>query len=112
MLLVFDQLPAWLLERYAPFFDGGHFGGIDGASFDAVYAYAGTETGPGHATLSTCALPAVHGIATRLSRNGGKLVGCLEVLRANEAAVDGAFEVFFPDLINAAQRLREEPGAA
>lgn len=55
---------------------------------------------------------AVHGIAARLSRNGGKLVACLEVLRANEAAVDGAFEVFFPDLINAAQRLREEPVAA
>lgn len=64
VLLVFDQMPAWLLDRYTPFFDGGNFGGLDGARFDAVYAYAGTETGPGHATLSTCALPSVHGIAT------------------------------------------------
>ena len=51
---------------------------------------------------------AVHGIATRLSRNGERLVECLDVLRANEAAVDAAFEVFFPDLIAAGQRLRME----
>jgi hypothetical protein len=64
VLLIFDQMPAWLLDRYTPFFGKGGFGGLDGARFDAVYPYAGTETGPGHATLSTCAVPAVHGIAT------------------------------------------------
>lgn len=48
---------------------------------------------------------AVRGIATRLSRNGDKLVACLEVLRANEAAVDAAFEAFFPDLVSAAARM-------
>lgn len=51
---------------------------------------------------------AVRGIATRLSRNGEKLVACLDVLRANEAAVDAAFEAFFPELIDAAERLRIE----
>ena len=51
---------------------------------------------------------AVRGIATRLSRNGDKLVACLDVLRANEARVDAAFDAFFPDLIEAAQRLRSE----
>ena len=51
---------------------------------------------------------AVHGIATRLSRNGERLVACLDVLRANEAAVDAAFEMFFPDLIAAAARMRSE----
>ena len=49
---------------------------------------------------------AVHGIATRLSRNGERMVACLDVLRANEAAVDAAFEVFFPDLVEAAGRMR------
>ena len=50
----------------------------------------------------------VRGIATRLSRNGERLVECLAVLRANEAEVDAAFEVFFPELIDAAERLRIE----
>ncbi len=49
---------------------------------------------------------AVHGIATRLSRNGDRLVECLDVLRANETAADAAFGGFFPDLIDAAARMR------
>ena len=64
VLVVFDQLPAWLLDRSAPFFGDGGFGGVDGARYDAWFDYAGTETGPGHATLATGALPSVHGIAT------------------------------------------------
>lgn len=51
---------------------------------------------------------AVRGIATRLSRNGERLVACLDVLQANEAAVDAAFEVFFPDLVQSAPRMRAE----
>ena len=54
---------------------------------------------------------AVRGIATRLSRNGERLIACLDVLRANEARVDAAFEAFFPDLIAAAERLRIDPQA-
>ena len=54
---------------------------------------------------------AVRGIATRLSRNGERLIACLDVLHANETAVDAAFEAFFPDLIAAAQRLRIDPQA-
>ena len=54
---------------------------------------------------------AVRGIATRLSRNGERLIACLDVLRANETAVDAAFEAFFPDLIAAAERLRIDPQA-
>jgi acyl carrier protein phosphodiesterase len=49
---------------------------------------------------------AVRGIATRLSRNGDKLVACLDVLRIKEADVDSAFEAFFPDLVHAAARMR------
>lgn len=51
---------------------------------------------------------AVHGIATRLSRNGDKLVACLEVLRVEEAKIDSAFEVFFPDLVGSAARMRTD----
>lgn len=51
---------------------------------------------------------AVRGIATRLSRNGERLVACLEVLQANETAVDAAFEAFFPDLVQSAARMRSE----
>ncbi|TNJ35694.1 ACP phosphodiesterase [Arenimonas terrae] len=41
---------------------------------------------------------AVRRIATRLSRNGEKLVQCLPVLREHEAAVVRRFEDFFPQL--------------
>lgn len=64
VLVVFDQLRVVELERYAPFFGPGGFGGLDGARYDAYYAYTGTETGPGHATLATGANPSVHGIST------------------------------------------------
>lgn len=48
----------------------------------------------------------VRGIATRLSRNGERLVACLDVLRSQEASVDAGFEVFFPDLVDAAAAMR------
>lgn len=51
----------------------------------------------------------VHGIATRLSRNGDRLVACLPVLRQNETAIDATFEAFFSDLIAAAARMRDAP---
>ena len=51
---------------------------------------------------------AVTRIATRLSRNGDKLVACLDLLRAHETRVDAAFDAFFPELIDAARRLRIE----
>ena len=50
---------------------------------------------------------AVRGIATRLSRNGDKLVACLDVLRVEEARIEAAFEAFFPDLVDAAAAMRD-----
>lgn len=50
---------------------------------------------------------AVRGISTRLSRNGDRLLACLEVLHANEGAAQATFETFFPDLIAAAGALRD-----
>ena len=49
---------------------------------------------------------AVRGIATRLSRDGDKLVACLDVLRVKEVEIDAAFEAFFPDLVHAAAQMR------
>lgn len=72
VLVVFDQMPMWLLERYDPFFGPGGFGGLDGAVHSAWYPYASTETAPGHATLATGAAPSVHGIATNTWFHDGK----------------------------------------
>ncbi|MGG6462216.1 ACP phosphodiesterase [Solilutibacter silvestris] len=52
---------------------------------------------------------AVRGIATRLSRNGDRLIACLSVLRDNEADIDATFETFFPDLVTAAALMRDAP---
>lgn len=51
---------------------------------------------------------AVRRIATRLSRNGDKLVDCLPILRNQEAAVQQRFEAFFPQLIEHVDGLRAE----
>lgn len=65
VLVVVDQLRAADVDRLAPLFGPGGFGGFGrrGAHVDLRYAYAVTETGPGHATISTGANPSVHGIA-------------------------------------------------
>ena len=55
---------------------------------------------------------AVRGISTRLSRNGDRLVACLERLRTDEAHVQAAFTAFFPDLLRAADELRQAPPGA
>ena len=52
---------------------------------------------------------AVRGIATRLSRNGDRLVACLSVLREQEAEVDAVFGAFFPELVEAASRMQPMP---
>jgi len=51
---------------------------------------------------------AVRGIATRLSRHGERLVECLPVLREHRAAIDAAFEAFFPDLLAETPRMRTD----
>jgi hypothetical protein len=87
VLVVFDQLPSWALDRAAPWFDDGGFGGLDGARHDAWFRYAGTETAPGHATLATGAPPVVHGIATNTWFEAGRKVYAVD---------DAAHPVFAP----------------
>ena len=63
VIVIFDQMRATDLDRLQPLFGAGGFGGFtQGASYDAFYDYASTETGPGHATMATCANPNVHGV--------------------------------------------------
>ncbi|MCC7070490.1 MAG: alkaline phosphatase family protein [Deltaproteobacteria bacterium] len=64
VVVVFDQLRSVEVDRFAPLFGAGGFGGLDAARYDAEYRYASTETAPGHATLLTGANPVVHGIIT------------------------------------------------
>ena len=64
VLIVIDQLPTWTFERDAHLFTGGFArllreGGYVGAG---DLPYANTFTAPGHATIATGAVPAVHGI--------------------------------------------------
>jgi acyl carrier protein phosphodiesterase len=49
---------------------------------------------------------AVSRIATRLSRNGDKLVACLEDLRMHEPAIERGFETLLSDLVALASALR------
>ncbi|MGY0504880.1 acyl carrier protein phosphodiesterase [Luteimonas sp. e5] len=49
---------------------------------------------------------AIRGISTRLSRNGDRLLACLEVLRAHEEEIGATYDLFFPQLITAAAQMR------
>jgi acyl carrier protein phosphodiesterase len=50
---------------------------------------------------------AVRRIATRLSRNGDKLVACLDDLRKHEPAIERGFKALLSDLIAQATALRD-----
>lgn len=80
-----DQLPP-RLKRIAP-----HM-----AAEDWLGSYRHRDTVDG----------AIRGISTRLSRKGEMLRACLPVLREHEADADAAFEVFFPDLMEATIAMR------
>lgn len=64
VLISVDQLPHYLLERYATLYSGGlQRLLVEGRSFtEAVHDHALTVTAPGHATLATGVVPARHGI--------------------------------------------------
>lgn len=55
---------------------------------------------------------AVTRIATRLSRNGDRLVACLDDLRRHEAEIAAGFESFFPQLLAYAPQARAALSAA
>ena len=74
VLLVVDQLPLRLLDAVRPALSGGlaRLTGPDALDASAWYPYAVTYTGPGHATISTGALPAEHGVIANRWREDGR----------------------------------------
>lgn len=79
VMVVFDQLRADYLERWADLFGEGGFRRLqtDGAWFqNCHYPYAYTFTGPGHASLATGCSPSRHGIVNNewYDRDAGAVV--------------------------------------
>jgi hypothetical protein len=81
VLVVFDQMRGDYLGRWGEHFREGGFHRLmhDGAWFqECRYPYAGTETGPGHASLATGCAPWQHGIVLNnwYDRDEGTEVYC------------------------------------
>jgi len=80
VLLVVDQMRGDYVDKFLPQWTGGLRRLVEeGAWFrDAAYPYAATETCPGHATISTGALPASHAIVANAwwDRETQKMVTC------------------------------------
>ena len=69
VVLIIDQFRADYLEKFRGDFVPGGFARLlrHGAVFaNTHYDYSGTETAPGHASISTGAVPAAHGIIGNL----------------------------------------------
>src|SRR5229473_526258 len=80
VLLVVDQMRADYVEKFRGQWTGGLKRVVEeGAWFrDAAYPYAATQTCVGHATISTGALPATHGMVANAwwDRKDQKMVTC------------------------------------
>ncbi len=94
VLLVVDQMRGDYVDKFV----GQWMGGLkrlvqEGAWFrDAAYPYAATETCVGHATISTGALPATHGMIANAwwDREQQKMVTCTADPKAKNAGYAGA----------------------
>jgi hypothetical protein len=89
VLVVFDQMRGDYISRWAELYGPDGFERIkkDGVWFSACHVpYACTSTGPGHASLSTGAAPAVHGIVENewYDRKTGEMVYCCQPNRPYE----------------------------
>ena len=80
VMLVVDQMRADYVDKFKSQWTGGLKRLVnEGAWFrDAAYSYAATETCVGHATISTGALPATHGMIANswFDRESQKMVTC------------------------------------
>ncbi len=96
VVISIDQFIPDQMERLEPMLQGG-LGRLrsQGARFDqAALPYFTTETGPGHATLSTGCLPATHGIVGNVMRLREEGVGlyCVGDDRARDVTHTGVGE--------------------
>jgi len=94
VLLVVDQMRADYVEKFRGQWTGGLKRLVDeGAWFrDAAYPYADTETCVGHATISTGALPATHGMVSNewFDRELQKTVTCTDDSKVKNLGYAGA----------------------
>lgn len=93
VVLVVDQMRADYIDKFQHQWTGGLKRLIDeGAWFrEAAYPYAGTETCPGHSTISTGAFPATHGMIANewWDREQQKDVTCTADANAKNIAYAG-----------------------
>lgn len=95
VVVVADQLRADLLQRYEGLFEAGESRGFlrfvaEGATYRrAVYRYATTFTGPGHALVLTGSYPYRNGVAGNYwyDRKLGKMAYCVQDLETEWAPV-------------------------
>ncbi|MGA2428311.1 MAG: alkaline phosphatase family protein [Candidatus Acidiferrum sp.] len=94
VLLVVDQMRGDYVDKFRGQWTGGLRRLVDeGAWFrDAAYPYAATETCVGHATISTGALPATHGMIANAwwDRDTQKMVTCTADPNAKNSGYAGA----------------------
>jgi predicted AlkP superfamily pyrophosphatase or phosphodiesterase len=94
VLIVVDQMRGDYVDKFRSQWTGGLRRLIDeGAWFrDAAYGYAATETCVGHATISTGAFPATHGMIANSwwDRGAQKMVTCTSDPKAKNSAYAGA----------------------
>jgi hypothetical protein len=107
VLVVFDQMRGDYPFRWESLYGEGGFRRLlcDGASFrNCHYPYAGTYTGPGHASLTTGASPRTHGIIGNdwYDRAAGEVVNC---------ATDARYRGVPPDTAGDANRGEDGPGS-
>src|SRR5216683_779115 len=93
VLLVVDQMRGDYVDKFLGQWTGGLKRLVqEGAWFqDAAYPYAATETCVGHATISTGALPATHGMIANAwwDRDSQKMVTCTADPDAKNSAYAG-----------------------
>ncbi|MFI5057182.1 MAG: alkaline phosphatase family protein [Candidatus Acidiferrales bacterium] len=94
VMLVVDQMRGDYVDKFLGQWTGGLRRLVEeGAWFrDAAYPYAATETCVGHATISTGALPATHGMIANAwwDRETQKMVTCTSDPKAKNAGYAGA----------------------
>ena len=93
MILVADQFRADYVTQYSDMWNGGLKEILTkGAAFtEAAYPYANTRTCPGHATIGTGMLPAVHGMVdnTWYSTTTHEFIACTEDSQARSLPFGG-----------------------
>src|SRR5438874_3945340 len=94
VLLVVDQMRGDYVDKFKSQWSGGFKRLLqEGAWFhEAAYPYAATETCVGHATISTGALPADHGMIANAwwDRDSQKMVTCTSDPNVKNAAYGGS----------------------